>query len=220
MNWCHLQDVVHLSPTGSWDKTPIRNIVMDGSEDRKIGGWMALDFGFKVLLWRNCGYEFFFRFMEMYKYKCSRLPEKFYHLWRCVTHPRSFAPHLSFQDGVPVPDVPLSFSCSVSSSSGNFLTAVHAPQFLKSCYFETRSDDRSRETDNDRLSLRSTIMQRQAKSIWNYKTTTNDNIECSAVFVQPDEGVWIVKSPLGFYVMAPCILVAAWFNIWTEKKKF
>lgn len=56
MNWCHVQDVVHLSPTGSWDKTQIRNIVMDGSKDGRMGGWMALDFGFKVLLWRNSGY--------------------------------------------------------------------------------------------------------------------------------------------------------------------
>lgn len=122
MNWCHVQDVVHLSPTGSCDKTPIRNIVMDGSKDRRMGGWIALDFVFKVLLWRNSGYEFCFRFMEMYKYKCSHLPEKFYHLWHCVTLLRSFAPHLSFQYGVPVPDVPLSFSCSVSFSCGNFLT--------------------------------------------------------------------------------------------------
>lgn len=119
MNWCHVLDVVRLSPTGSWDKTPIRNIVMDGGKDRRMGGWMALDFGFKVLLWRNCGYEFFFRFMEIHKHKCSHLPEKFYHLWDRVTHPRSFASHLSFRYGVPVPAVPLSFSCSVSSSSGS-----------------------------------------------------------------------------------------------------
>lgn len=122
MNWCHVQDVVHLSPTGSWDRTPIRNMVVDGSKDRMMGGWMALDFGFKVLLWRICGYEFFFRFMEMYKYKCSHLPEKCYHLWDCVTHPCWFASHSSFQYGAPVPAVPLSFSCSVSSSCGNFLT--------------------------------------------------------------------------------------------------
>lgn len=91
----------------------------------RIEGWVE---GWPWILVLRCfcgefvDMKFFFRFMEMYKYKCSHLSEKFYHLWDCVTHPCWFASHSSFQYGTPVPAVPLSFSCSVSSSCGNFLT--------------------------------------------------------------------------------------------------